>query len=54
MAADEYHAQDVITSGWTGMAEIETAAEDIDALFADGEIDLADARDLPCHTGFGC
>ncbi|EUA29819.1 PIN domain protein [Mycobacterium xenopi 4042] len=51
LAADEYHAQDVITSGWTGMAEIETAAEDIDALFADGEIDLADARDLPCHTG---
>ena len=24
---------------------------DIDAIFADGEIDLADARNLPCHTG---
>ncbi len=47
LAADEYHAQDVVTSGWTGMAEIETAAEDIDALFADGEIDLAGARDMP-------
>ncbi|WP_251990416.1 hypothetical protein, partial [Mycobacterium tuberculosis] len=22
-----------------------------DALFADGEIDLVEARDLPCHTG---
>jgi PhoH-like ATPase len=51
LAADEYHAQDVITSGWTGMDEIETSAEDIDALFAEGEIDLAPARNLPCHTG---
>jgi PhoH-like ATPase len=51
LAADEYHAQDVITSGWTGMAELETAVDDINALFADGEVDLVDARDLPCHTG---
>src|SRR6201998_2685526 len=51
LAADEYHAQDVITSGWTGMAEVEAAADDIDALFAEGEVELAPARDLPCHTG---
>jgi PhoH-like ATPase len=51
VAADEYHAQDVITSGWTGMAEIEAASGDIDVLFADREVDLAVARDLPCHTG---
>lgn len=51
LAADEYHAQDVVASGWSGMREIETATEDIDALFSDGEIDLAEARDLPCHTG---
>ncbi len=47
VAADEYHAQDVITSGWTGMAEIEAAPGDIDVLFAEGEVDLAVARDLP-------
>src|SRR6185312_4018830 len=35
LSADEYHAQDVITSGWTGM----------------GEIELEAARNLPCHTG---
>ncbi len=23
LAADEYHAQDVVTSGWTGMAEVD-------------------------------
>ena len=51
LQADEYHAQDVITSGWTGMAEVEVSSEDVDALFADGEIELEAARDLPCHTG---
>lgn len=33
LAADEYHAQDVIVSGWTGMDEVEASVEDIDALF---------------------
>ena len=30
---------------------MEVAADEIDALFADGEIDLEAARNLPCHTG---
>ena len=51
LTADEYHAQDVITSGWTGMSELDVSSEEIDSLFAEGEIDLAGARDLPCHTG---
>jgi PhoH-like ATPase len=51
LPADEYHAQDVITSGWTGMDEIEVTADEIDALFSEGEIDLEAARNLPCHTG---
>ncbi|CAN5528605.1 PhoH family protein [soil metagenome] len=51
LPADEYHAQDVVTSGWTGMDELDVSPEDIDSLFAEGEIDLASARDLPCHTG---
>jgi PhoH-like ATPase len=51
LSADEYHAQDVITSGWAGMDEIEVSADEIDTLFADSEIDLEAARNLPCHTG---
>jgi PhoH-like ATPase len=51
LSADEYHAQDVITSGWTGMDELEVSVDDIDALFAEGEADLEAARNLPCHTG---
>ncbi len=51
LQADEYHAQDVITSGWTGMTELEVAADVVDRLYADSSIDLDEARDLPCHTG---
>ena len=51
LSADEYRAQDVIPSGWTGMAEVEVAKEQIDTLFSTGLIDLDAARDLPCHTG---
>ncbi|MFT3715785.1 MAG: PhoH family protein [Gordonia sp. (in: high G+C Gram-positive bacteria)] len=51
LAADEYHAQDVVVSGWTGMDELDVSDETIDSLFADGLIDVDEARDLPCHTG---
>ncbi|RDH11097.1 PhoH family protein, partial [Tsukamurella pulmonis] len=51
LPADEYRAQDVVTSGWTGMEELEVAPQNIDALFADGVVDLDAARELPCNTG---
>ncbi|SHY22134.1 phosphate starvation-inducible protein PsiH [Mycobacteroides abscessus subsp. abscessus] len=51
LAADEYRAQDVVNSGWTGMTELDTSADVIDSLFESGEVDLEAARDLPCHTG---
>ncbi len=51
LAADEYHAQDVVVSGWSGMAEVEVESADIDRLFADGVADIDAARELPCHTG---
>ncbi len=51
LTADEYHAQDVITSGWSGMTELEVGKTQIDELFAEGVLDLETARDLPCHTG---
>ncbi|MBB2934636.1 PhoH-like ATPase [Amycolatopsis bartoniae] len=54
--ADEYRAQEVTPSGWTGMADVDVPQEAIDALFHGGTIDLADfgqpdIGDLPCHTG---
>ncbi|MGW0054920.1 PhoH family protein [Nocardia nova] len=51
LPAEEYHAQDVVISGWTGMTELEVGAECVDRLYADSVIDLDEARDLPCHTG---
>ncbi|WGV47961.2 PhoH family protein [Rhodococcus erythropolis] len=51
LPADEYHAHDVVPSGWTGMAELDVASTDIDELFNEGFLDLDEARDLPCHTG---
>ena len=51
LQADEYHALDVVPSGWTGMADVEVTADDVDALFKDGSIDHDAARDLPCNTG---
>lgn len=51
LAADEYHAQDVVTSGWSGMTELDVDSSVIDTLFADGAVDIDSARDLPCHTG---
>ncbi|MGK9270277.1 PhoH family protein [Williamsia muralis] len=51
LAADEYHAQDVVTSGWSGMTELDVDSSVIDTLFADGVVDIDSARDLPCHTG---
>lgn len=49
--ADEYHAQDVVTSGWSGMVEVDVASSQIDQLYAESVIDLDQARELPCHTG---
>ncbi len=51
LPAEEYLAELVVESGWTGMAEMDVAAEVIDELYDDNIIDIDDARDLPCHTG---
>ncbi len=51
LAADEYRAQDIVPSGWTGMAELQVAPEQVDMLFHAGLVDIDAARELPCHTG---
>ena len=60
LPADEYHAQDVVVTGYTGLAEVGAASEDIDALFRNGFVQLRDdaatadgvpARELPVHCG---
>jgi len=51
LLAEEYQAELAAESGWTGMAEIEVAGDELDRLYQDDHIDLDAARDLPCNTG---
>jgi len=56
LLAEEYRAELAITSGWTGMQELAVSGEQIDTLFGAGDhggggVDLAEARELPVHTG---
>ncbi len=50
LEAQEYLAEQV-ASGWTGMAELEVGAAQVDRLYGGDDVDLAEARELPCHTG---
>ncbi len=51
VAADEYRAQNAVDAGWTGMAELDLSAVDMQRLYDDKLIDLPEAAELPCHTG---
>ncbi len=53
LEAAEYRGEQVHESdaGWTGMAELEVSAAVLDELYADGGVDLEEAREMPCHTG---
>lgn len=49
--ADEYRAQEVLPSGWTGMADVEVSPVTVDALFKQATVDIEEAAELPCNTG---
>ena len=53
LTAEEYRGESFGDSdtGYSGMSEIDVAADALDELYDDGTLDLAEARDLPCHTG---
>jgi PhoH-like ATPase len=52
LAAEEYRAElAVVESGWTGMAEIEATSEQMAELYDSGQLEIEEARELPCHTG---
>ncbi|GAB3086789.1 PhoH family protein [Corynebacterium aquatimens] len=50
LPAQEYRAQDVVLTGYTGMAELEVSGEEIDELYATGFVTV-DTEDLPVHCG---
>ncbi len=51
LVAQEPRGQLPRSSGWTGMAELEVAGSDLDLLYADGRVEVPEARELPTHTG---
>ncbi len=56
LEADEYRAQEVTPSGWTGMADVDVPQTLVDALFGGSSVDPAEfgmpeVGELPCHTG---
>ncbi len=51
LAAEEYRAELAVESGWTGMAELEVGADDLDRLYEQDRVEILAAAELPCHTG---
>jgi PhoH-like ATPase len=49
--AEEYRADQAPEGTWPGVIELEVTEDVIDGLYADERLDLAEARELPCHTG---
>lgn len=50
LRAEEYRHDQASDPTWTGMAELELSAEQVDELYAAGTVPL-EAADLPVHTG---
>lgn len=51
LEAQEYRAELVIESGYTGMAEVDMNVADLDALYEEGVIEHDAAFDYPVHCG---
>jgi PhoH-like ATPase len=51
LPAEEYRAEFVVETGYTGMTEVDVSVDDVDALYEQQVIELEAARDLPCHAG---
>ena len=51
LPAEEYQAELVVSSGYTGMAELEIGGNLVDRIYEEGRVELPEAADLPCHTG---
>jgi len=51
LTAEEYRAETVVESGWTGMADLGVGSDVLDRLYGGEHIELDLARQLPCHTG---
>ncbi|WP_157038661.1 PhoH family protein [Nostocoides jenkinsii] len=49
--AEEYRNEMAVESGWTGFAELDVTADELDTLYAAGRLESTAAGEMPCHTG---
>ncbi len=51
LTAEEYRAELVVASGYTGIVELDVSSETIDTMYEENIVDVDDAIDLPVNTG---
>lgn len=51
LTAEEYKAEFVVTTGWNGVVELAVGSKVLDELYKSGSTKMAEAGDLPVHTG---
>ncbi len=51
LTAEEYRAELVVASGYTGIVELDVASETIDTMYEETIVDVDEAIDLPVNTG---
>ncbi|WP_415854968.1 PhoH family protein [Sinomonas sp. G460-2] len=51
LSADEYRNEQIVDSGWTGVAELEAGEEEVSALYGHEPVFMPEAAELPVNTG---
>lgn len=51
LQAEEYRAELVVSTGWTGIEEVEVGSAVVNELYDLERVDCDETRDLPCNTG---
>ena len=51
LTAEEYRAELVVASGYTGIVELDVSSDTIDTMYEEGSVDVDAAIDLPVNTG---
>ncbi len=51
LGVEEYRAEQAPDSGWTGLLELAVDEVVVSGLYENHVVDLAEAAELPCHTG---
>ncbi|WP_422935955.1 PhoH family protein [Sinomonas sp. P47F7] len=51
LSADEYRNEQIVDSGWTGVAELEAGEEEVSTLYGHEPVFMPEAAELPVNTG---